>query len=525
MAAPRGHEFWEWGTLVVKVVEARGLLGADFSLGGSTSDPYCKLHLKDGRTPLETKVVKETLSPMWKETLHFRLTRASAVLRLDAWDQDLTNADDHLGHLEVDLKELHPQGTFRGWIPLSPPEGKPPDCCCGAIHLEVSMVGVRTWRHMLAFVAPPPEKHEPPAFDLNALYGPGLHLQDLLVNRGLLPLLGVVLHILFWESWRDSLLALLLWNFAAGFFLQHWPAFSLVGVAGYILYQRFLQVGTRTFRSEESTFGDDQTITVPHGFQVCRAWYGDIADPWGSSGADVTGKVVELLCDRHTIKACNELFGDPAPGKQKLLLVKVRHGQGQGTDTKELVTCSSTSVAGRGTGRPRSESVHKAEEEREAELGMAVRMMAKSMPKSLKDTLRGFQPLLRLAADSAQMVRDILHWEHDLSPAAVAAFLVGAALLEAFSLSTVLMTVGSAVLLVLSPALTVPVGLMAYLHWRSSAKRGGVAPQAWNMHREYSRDWSSKDSKRDSHRLKSTAQATMALARIQRHAAQSSSRS
>jgi len=59
---------------------------------------------------------------------------------------------------------------------------------------------------------------------------------------------------------------------------------------------------------------------------VLRAWYGQAGKDWdGGQGADVTEKVKEMLRSREKVTACNRLFGDPAPGKLKALLVEVQN--------------------------------------------------------------------------------------------------------------------------------------------------------------------------------------------------------
>ena len=68
--------------------------------------------------------------------------------------------------------------------------------------------------------------------------------------------------------------------------------------------------------------------------QVAEAWYGARVGASGSSpgtpntrtseGEDVTAKVQELLRAGKTVQASNALFGDTAPGKIKVLEIKLK---------------------------------------------------------------------------------------------------------------------------------------------------------------------------------------------------------
>lgn len=72
---------------------------------------------------------------------------------------------------------------------------------------------------------------------------------------------------------------------------------------------------------------DKQSLDVPPGWVVSRAWYGDSAtdEPWSTEvGADVTNKVKELLAASKPVRATKaDLSVDPAPGKKKALMVVI----------------------------------------------------------------------------------------------------------------------------------------------------------------------------------------------------------
>jgi len=69
---------------------------------------------------------------------------------------------------------------------------------------------------------------------------------------------------------------------------------------------------------------EGETLAIPRGLLILRAWYGVPAKKWSTTeGLVVTEKVESLLRQGKEVKACNSLFGDPAPWKKKLLAVEV----------------------------------------------------------------------------------------------------------------------------------------------------------------------------------------------------------
>jgi len=62
-----------------------------------------------------------------------------------------------------------------------------------------------------------------------------------------------------------------------------------------------------------------------NGQKVTAAWWGDAeAQAWSKEhGVDVTDKVKTLLKNKQVVKACDSVFGDPAPGHLKVLRVQL----------------------------------------------------------------------------------------------------------------------------------------------------------------------------------------------------------
>eukprot|EP00808_Paulinella_micropora_P013512 g52718.t1 len=68
-----------------------------------------------------------------------------------------------------------------------------------------------------------------------------------------------------------------------------------------------------------------EVISIPQGFELVRAFYGDGDQPFDSKrGQDVTAKAAQLLASGGKLEASNAVFGDPLPGHVKCLTVEVR---------------------------------------------------------------------------------------------------------------------------------------------------------------------------------------------------------
>eukprot|EP00437_Effrenium_voratum_P019755 CAMPEP_0181454416 /NCGR_PEP_ID=MMETSP1110-20121109/30226_1 /TAXON_ID=174948 /ORGANISM="Symbiodinium sp., Strain CCMP421" /LENGTH=577 /DNA_ID=CAMNT_0023578759 /DNA_START=42 /DNA_END=1775 /DNA_ORIENTATION=+ len=234
----------EFATLEVRVIEAKGLLAADFNLvTKKSSDPYCLLHVGHG-VQVQTRTVSATLEPRWDTTIAFRISRADAILHLQVWDEDTATKDDAIGFVDLPLSRVPVSGEpLRGWVPLNLPEAQPlpgeyftPTKGAGAVLLEVQLLDVQSRTHLYACVSPlPPVPLPPPHFDIDAVYGPAMHLVDLIWTRFVSPILFWLLDLIFWTSPKRSLIALFLWNFGARYFVQHYPAFLPLGLACFML--------------------------------------------------------------------------------------------------------------------------------------------------------------------------------------------------------------------------------------------------------------------------------------------------
>ncbi|KAL1881293.1 hypothetical protein Daus18300_001146 [Diaporthe australafricana] len=101
------------GVLFIFIKRAREFKQGDGGIGtsGGSSDAYVTVGWgKFGKTVASTRIIQETQEPDWHEWASILVSaeelNAEEKLRLQLWDSDKHTADDDLGRVEVDLKEL-----------------------------------------------------------------------------------------------------------------------------------------------------------------------------------------------------------------------------------------------------------------------------------------------------------------------------------------------------------------------------------------------------------------------------------
>ncbi|KAF3761767.1 hypothetical protein M406DRAFT_50127 [Cryphonectria parasitica EP155] len=101
------------GVVLVFIKSAHGFKQGDGGVGPAqgSSDAYCTVSWgKFGKTVASTRIIPESQDPEWHEYAAILVTaeelNAGERLRLQLWDSDKWTADDDLGRVEVDLKEL-----------------------------------------------------------------------------------------------------------------------------------------------------------------------------------------------------------------------------------------------------------------------------------------------------------------------------------------------------------------------------------------------------------------------------------
>lgn len=101
------------GVVLIYIKRARGFKQGDSGITGSqgTSDAYCTVSWgKFGKTVASTRIIPDSQEPDWHEYATILVTseevNAEERVRLQLWDSDKWTADDDLGRVEVDLKEI-----------------------------------------------------------------------------------------------------------------------------------------------------------------------------------------------------------------------------------------------------------------------------------------------------------------------------------------------------------------------------------------------------------------------------------
>ena len=101
------------GVLVIFIKEAKNFKEGDGGIGpvDGSSDAYVTCSWgKFGKTVSSTRIIEKDQHPKWHEWAYMLVTpeelNAEEKVRLQLWDSDKYTADDDLGRVEVDLKEL-----------------------------------------------------------------------------------------------------------------------------------------------------------------------------------------------------------------------------------------------------------------------------------------------------------------------------------------------------------------------------------------------------------------------------------
>lgn len=106
--------------LTLAIVAARGLRSSDWSPGNGTSECYCILKAL-GRKPRElhrTKVVKDTLQPVWKEEVVVGAAVHDSLFEFSIWDDGHVGGSELLGKTILDRSSIG-HGGFCGDLLLT----------------------------------------------------------------------------------------------------------------------------------------------------------------------------------------------------------------------------------------------------------------------------------------------------------------------------------------------------------------------------------------------------------------------
>eukprot|EP01091_Cochliopodium_minus_P003088 TRINITY_DN12921_c0_g1_i1.p1 TRINITY_DN12921_c0_g1~~TRINITY_DN12921_c0_g1_i1.p1 ORF type:complete len:268 (+),score=79.19 TRINITY_DN12921_c0_g1_i1:23-826(+) len=117
------------GVLKVDVIEGKGLASKDIN---GKSDPYVILvpgnekgYLKKSnknnnntKVSVKTKYVKESLDPVWNETLMMNIPSIEEGLTLFCYDYDFIGDHDYMGKCFISLQGLKPKEVVDTWLKL-----------------------------------------------------------------------------------------------------------------------------------------------------------------------------------------------------------------------------------------------------------------------------------------------------------------------------------------------------------------------------------------------------------------------
>lgn len=111
------------GVLVVTIKRAFDFKEGDGGIGPlkGSADPYVTVGwAKFGKPVWSTRILQNNMEPVWEETCYVLVTpdelNVDEKLRIQLWDSDRATADDDLGRIELDLKQLMKSPETNGKI-------------------------------------------------------------------------------------------------------------------------------------------------------------------------------------------------------------------------------------------------------------------------------------------------------------------------------------------------------------------------------------------------------------------------
>jgi Ca2+-dependent lipid-binding protein len=120
--------------LNLRVIEAKDVPKADIF---GKSDPFCIISLTSTRQIFRTKVVPNTLNPVWNDEFRVILADpAKDLFQITVKDNDDTSEDDPLGRIKLKASDFPIGQVIDKWYELEPLAGKP----AGSIHILVQIL-------------------------------------------------------------------------------------------------------------------------------------------------------------------------------------------------------------------------------------------------------------------------------------------------------------------------------------------------------------------------------------------------
>eukprot|EP01121_Diplochlamys_sp_Union-15-3_P013157 TRINITY_DN4049_c0_g1_i1.p1 TRINITY_DN4049_c0_g1~~TRINITY_DN4049_c0_g1_i1.p1 ORF type:complete len:189 (-),score=32.43 TRINITY_DN4049_c0_g1_i1:3-569(-) len=91
------------GILKIQLISGSNLPAKDLN---GLSDPYCVFEC--GNQKAKSKVINNTVSPKWNETIMLNIPDVDKGVNVTVWDHDAIMSDDKMGSFFLDLKSLQP---------------------------------------------------------------------------------------------------------------------------------------------------------------------------------------------------------------------------------------------------------------------------------------------------------------------------------------------------------------------------------------------------------------------------------
>ncbi|KAL0553334.1 hypothetical protein IC582_007226 [Cucumis melo] len=114
-SSPKKRDTIVRGVLSVTVIAAEDLPAVDFM---GKADPYVVLTMKKSETKVKTRVVHDTVNPVWNQTFDFLVEDAlHDMLMIEVWDHD-TFGKDKLGRVIMTLTRAILEGEIQDSFPL-----------------------------------------------------------------------------------------------------------------------------------------------------------------------------------------------------------------------------------------------------------------------------------------------------------------------------------------------------------------------------------------------------------------------
>jgi stress response protein SCP2 len=106
----------ERNKLVLEIIEGKDLKAADLN---GKSDPFVKVRHSHGlHKGYQTKTIKKTLNPQWKETVNLEFYHTCRELRFKVYDYDMITKNDCIGKCVYPIANLMDGQEKEVWLPL-----------------------------------------------------------------------------------------------------------------------------------------------------------------------------------------------------------------------------------------------------------------------------------------------------------------------------------------------------------------------------------------------------------------------